>query len=199
MPTDPNVLILPAVRLSYPHLFKAHLMKGSTREPSFGANFIMDNVKHAALIKKAEILVDRVALDFFRKKVSLKHRALHDGNDKDDDEGYGDGVHYIVSNSARRPPVVDSDRVTPLNEESGKIYAGCFVDASVRFYAWEHPTGGRGVSADLRAVSYHCEGESLGAGPVNTEEEFADIPTDEPEAGTSRRTPRKASASVDDY
>jgi hypothetical protein len=199
MPTDPAIVILPGVRLSYPHLFKAHQMKGSLREPSFQANFILDNVKHAALIKKVETVIERVALDFFKKKVPLKHKALHDGNDRPDDEGYGDGVMYVVSNSARRPAVVDSDRVTPLSEESGKIYAGCYVNASVRFFAWEHPTGGRGVSADLRAVSFLRDGESFGAGPVNPEDEFADLPEEDEPASGGRGAGRKAGTNVEDY
>lgn len=179
MPTDPNIIILPAVRGSYLHVFKVHAMKGSIREPRFGANFILNCVKHAALIKKIETTIDRVALDFFHKKVHLKHKALHDGNDKPEDDGYGDGVMYVVSSTEKRPAVVDSDRVTPLSAESGKIYGGCYVNASVRFYAWTHPTGGNGVSAELRAISFHSDGESLGgSGPVDTESEFADLPED---------------------
>lgn len=194
MPTDPNVILIPAGRVSYPHFWKAHAMKGSTREPQFGANFILDNVKHAEVIQKIETVIERVALDFFKKKVHLKHKALHDGNDKPDDDGYGDGVMYVVSTSMRRPPVVDSDRVTPLNEESGKIFPGCYVDASVRFYAWEHPTGGKGVSCELRAVSYHSDGESLGgSGPVDTESEFADLP------GEKAAPKGKPSTSIEDY
>lgn len=177
MPTDPNIVLLPAVRLSYPHLFKARAMEGSTREPSFGANFILDGVKHAPLIKKIESVIERVSLDFFHKKVHLKHKALHDGNDKPDDEGYGDGVMYVVASNLRRPAVVDSDRVTPLGPDSNKIYPGCYVNGSVRFYAWDHPTGGKGVSCELRAISFHADGVSLGgSGPVDTEKEFGDLP-----------------------
>lgn len=186
MPTDPNIIILPAVRLSYPQLFKARSMEEG-KEPKFSANFIMDNVKHAALIKRIESTIDRVCLDFFHKKVSLKHKALHDGNDKIEHEGYGDGIMYLVSGCLKRPAVVDSDRVTPLNEDSRKIYGGCYVNASVRLYAYDHPKGGKGVSADLRAVSFHADGDSLGgSGPVDTQSEFADLPDD---TGAGKKAP----------
>lgn len=193
MPTDPNIIIMPAVRLSYPHLFKPHAQKGTDNEPTFQANFILDYKKHAELIKKIEITIARVALDKFLKKMPLKHKALHDGNEMMDKEGYGDGTMFIRAWSDKRPSVVDSDRVTPLNEESRKIYGGCFVNASIRLYAWGPNTGGCGVSADLRAVSFHSDGPSLGgSGPVDTESEFADLPDD---SGAGK----KAAPSMEDF
>lgn len=191
MPTDPNIIILPEVRLSFPHLFKPHAMPGSVREPQYQATFLLDNVKHATLITQIEKTIERVALDEFKKKVPLKHKALHDGNEKDDLEGYGDGVHFVVASRKNRPAVVDVDRTTPLAEADGKIYAGCYVHASIRFFAWSHPTGGRGVSAELRAVQFLKDGESFGAGPVNAEDEFADMP--------GENTTRKPSSNVDDF
>lgn len=179
MPTDPNIIILPVVRLSWPHVFKTHAPKGSDNEPTFNANLILNCVKHAELIKRIETAIARVALDKFLKKMPLKHKCIHDGNDKMNDEGYGDGTMYIVAWSDKRPAIVDSDRVTPLTEESGKIYGGCYVNASIRLYAWGPNTGGCGVSADLRAISFHSDGPALGgSGPVDTESEFAGLPDD---------------------
>jgi len=171
---DPQIVKLPKVRLSYPNLFKARAMEGQ-QDAKFSCDLILDNKEHAQLIEQINALIERTALDEFKKKVHLKHRCLHDGNEKDDKEGYGDGKHYLVAKSDRRPVVVDAD-LTPLVEADGKPYGGCYVDATVRLFAWKHPTGGCGVSADLRAVRFHSDGESFGGGaPIDAENEFGDF------------------------
>lgn len=190
MPTDPNIILLPAVRISWPHVFEARIPKGSTKL-FFDANFILDCKQHADTIKKIEQTIDRVALDKFLKKVPLKHKCLHDGNEIEDEDGYGDGVMYIVSKSVDRPAVVDSDRVTPLTSDSRKIYSGAYVNASIRLYAWAHETGGKGVSADLRVVQFLRDGISLGgSGPIDAQKELAGLPDDTGEVtGDTKKAP----------
>ena len=85
---------------------------------------------------------------------------------------------FIGARNAKRPVVVDRD-LTPLTAEDTKPYAGCFVNATVRFFAYDHPTGGKGVSATLRAIQFAKDGESFGAGPVDAEEEFEKLDLDE--------------------
>lgn len=181
---DPAIVKLPKVRLSYPNLFKARAMEGQT-DAKYSCDLILDNKQHAQIIEHVNALIDRIALDEFKKKVHLKHRCLHDGNEKDDKEGYGDGTHYIVAKSGRRPVVVDLD-MTPLAEDDRKPYGGCYVDATVRLFAWKHPTGGYGVSADLRAVRFNSDGESFSAGGVvDAENEFGDF--EQPKGGTTKK------------
>jgi len=110
-------------------------------------------------------------------KVPLKNVCLHDGNEKEQKEGYGDEVMYLVAKSDTRPAVVDQN-VNPLVEQDGKIYGGCYVNATVEIFAYNHPTGGKGVSAQLRAVQFVRDGESFGAGPVNAEDEFEPVSSD---------------------
>ena len=174
---DPAIIKLKNVRLSFPHLFTAHSMEEG-KEPQFSATFLLDSVKDAAVIKQIETTIDRVALDFFKKKVPLKKRGLRDGNEKPELEGYGDGVMFITATCRTRPPVVNLD-LSPIAEADGIIYPGCFVNATIRLFAWEHKTGGRGVSAGLRAVQFYKDGDSFGAGQVNVEDEFDRI---EPES-----------------
>lgn len=171
---DPAIVKLPHVRLSFPHLFKARAIEEG-KDPKFSCDLILDNTEHAKIIEHINALIERVALDEFKKKVHLKQRCLRDGNEKMDLDGYGDGVHYLVAKSDRRPVVVDTD-MTPLVEDDRKPYGGCYVDATVRLFAWKHATGGYGVSADLRAVRFHSDGESFGGGaPIDAEDEFGDF------------------------
>lgn len=189
--TDPAIVKLPNVRLSFPHLFQAHAMEGS--EPKFSCTLLLDNTKHAQLLDHIDALIDRLALDEFKKKVPLKHKCLHDGNEKMDIEGYGDGVSYIVASKKTRPAVVDRD-LTPLTEADGKIYAGCYVDATIRLWV-QNNKWGKGVNAELRAIRFNRDGESLGgAAPVNVENEFDDMPAGEEAPKSNRSSAKRVSA-----
>jgi hypothetical protein len=176
-PNDPNIIRLTNVRLSYPQLFVAKPPEEG-KEPVFSASFLLDKKLHKDLIAQIEKATERVALDAFKKKVKLNRTPLRDGNEKSDKEGYGDEVMFIGARNAKRPVVVDRDR-TPLAADDTKPYAGCYVNATVRLFAYDHKTGGKGVSATLRAVQFVKDGESFGAGPVNAEEEFEELSLDE--------------------
>jgi len=171
-PTSTNRIKLEGVRLSYPNLFTATAMEGG--KPKFSASFLMDKKTHAPLIARIQKMIERVALDKFQKKVPLKNICLRDGMDKEDKEGYGEEVMYLVAKSDTRPPVVDG-KLSPITEEDGKIYGGCYVNATVEVFAYSHPTGGKGVSAQLRAVQFAKDGPSFGAGPVHAEDEFEPV------------------------
>lgn len=165
---DPAIIKLENVRLSFPHLFKPHAMEEG-QEPKFSATFLLDNEKHAALIERIEKTIERIALDHWKKKMSFK-KCIRDGNEKADLDGYGDGITFISAARKTRPAVVNRD-VTPLTEEDGVIYSGCYVNATVRLWVQDNKWGKR-VNAELRAVQFVKDGESFGAGKVNAEEEF---------------------------
>ncbi len=173
---DPNIIRLTNVRLSYPQLFVPKAIEQG-KEPKFSATFLLDKKQHAALIKQIESTTERVALDTFKKKVKLNRIPLRDGNEKAEVEGYGDEVMFVAANETRRPAVVDRD-LTPLTKDDPKPYAGCVVNATVRVFAFDHPTGGKGVSMALRAVQFVKDGESFGAAPVDVATEFEPVTDD---------------------
>lgn len=172
---DPNKIVISNVRLSYPHLFTPQQMRGATKA-KYSADLILDKKHHAETIKLIEKVIERVALDFFKKKVTLKNRALHDGNEREDKEGYGDDVMFVVAKNDNPPEVVDRDPTVKLTPADRRPYGGCYVNASIRFYAYDHETGGKGVSASLEAVQFYKNGPSFGAGPVDAEKEFEKLP-----------------------
>ncbi len=171
----PIIIRLLNVRISFPHLWQPHAMEGSTREPSFSATFILDCIKHRTLIDQIEKAIDRTALTFFGKAVRLKHRCLRDGNEKPELDGYGDGKMFLMANCKTRPPVVHRVKVTPILEEDRIILPGYRVNANVNLFAWNHKTGGMGVSAGLRAVQFVEVDEVFGAPPVDPETEFENL------------------------
>jgi hypothetical protein len=172
---DPNRIMLENVRLSYPHLFVPRASEEG-KEPKFSASFILDKKKHAPLIAKLEKLIERVALDFFKKKVALKKTCLRDGNEKADNDGYGDEVMFVTSSAGKnkRPAVLDADK-TKLVEGDSRPYAGCYVNALLRLYAYDHKVGGKGVAAGLLAVQFVEDGPAFGAAPVDTDAVFKDV------------------------
>lgn len=165
---DPAIIKLENVRLSFPHLFQPHAMEEG-QEKKFSATFLLDCERHAALIEKIEKTIDRLALDYFKKKVPFK-RCLRDGNEKTELEGYGDGTMFLSAARKTRPAVVDRN-VSPVTEEDGIFYAGCYVNATVRLWVQDNKWGKR-VNAELRAVQFVKDGDSFGAAPVNAENEF---------------------------
>lgn len=198
--TDIAIIKLEGVRLSFPHLFEPHAMEEG-QEKKYGATFILDNDTHSKTLDKIESVIARLALDFWKKKISFK-TCLRDGNDKADMDGYGDGVMFIAASRKTRPAVVDR-QVNPLIEEDGIIYAGCWVNATIRLWVQDNKWGKR-VNAELRAVQFVKDGESFGAGPVNAEDEFAAIDADIDSGGATRgkpRSPGKGSAkpALDDF
>lgn len=171
-PTDPAIIKLENVRLSFPHLFTAHAMEEG-QEPKFSATFLMDTTVHAKTIELIEKTIERLALDEFKKKTPFKS-CLRDGNDKAELDGYGDGVMFINAARKTRPPVVNRDPNVAITEADGIIYAGCWVNANVRLWVQNNKWGKR-VNAELRAVQFVKDGESFGAGNVKAEDEFTSL------------------------
>jgi hypothetical protein len=170
---------LTAVRLSFPQLFKPKAFEDGG-EVSYGAAFILDKTKHAGLIKEFRAMVKEIASEYFKGKippmVAQKH-PLRDGSEKEDRDGYGDGVMFIGSRNKKRPTVVDRD-LSPLAEEDGKPYAGCYVNATLRLWVQDNKFGKR-VNCQLRAVQFVKDGEPFGQAPVDANEEFDSLDGDD--------------------
>jgi hypothetical protein len=162
--SDKNIIILTNVRLRYEALFDARPTSDDKPDDLYyQATVVLDNDRDASQLDKADALTERIALDFFHKKVPLKHRPVRDGNEKSDVDGFGDGVSFIGCKRKSRPGVVDRE-LNPVSKEDGVFYPGCFVNISMRFFAYSHPTGGKGVSAELVSVQFVKDGERFSGG-----------------------------------
>lgn len=64
--------------------------------------------------------------------------------------GYEPGWFYINAKSGYPPLVVDQRRQEII--DPNKIYAGCWVRASINAFAYHHTQGGPGVSFGLNAI-----------------------------------------------
>lgn len=210
MPTetkDPLILFLPEVRLGFPALWTPRTNeKNAAKAPQFEASFIFDNTQHGTLLDKIDATIDRLALDEWKKKVNFR-RCLRDGNEYSETDGYGDGKSFLKAWSLTRPGVVGR-KLEQLTEADGIIYAGCFVNATVRLFAYDHPTGGKGISATLNNIQFVKDGPAFGANKTKPEDDFKALDSDDatgtPHGTTTRsrsggRSGAAPSTNLNDY
>jgi len=170
-----QTLVLTKVRLSFPNVFKPKAFEDGG-EPKYSAAFLLDKQGHAKEISAIRAAAKTVAEEKWGKgKVpsSVKY-CLRDGAEKSETDGYGESVMFISTSSARKPAVVDKDKVTPLDGEDGRPYAGCYVHACIRLWAQDNKFGKR-VNAELKAVMFAKDGDPFGDKPVNTADAFAGV------------------------
>jgi len=94
-----------------------------------------------------------------------------------------------------RPVVVDQNVKDIIDKDL--VYSGAYFIAKVHAYAWEHPTGGKGVSFTLDMVQLHHDGEPLG-NRLEAADAFAAIPVPggQPAGAASSAAPATAAAGV---
>lgn len=174
---DPLKVRINKGRLSFPHLFKPHAMEEG-QEAKYSCALLLDpkTKEGAAAIRDIQKAIEHAANAFFKGKIpsGLKF-CLRDGDEKADIDGYA-GMMFVPASSKRRPPVVDK-HVTPVYEDDGTVYAGCYVNAVVKLWVQDNKFGKR-VNAEILTVQFAGDGESFGAPVVNPEEEFSPVDDD---------------------
>ena len=74
----------------------------------------------------------------------------------------------LNANSKQAPQVVDRN-VQPILDQS-ELYSGCYIRASVTFYAY-NSNGNKGIAAGLGNIQKVRDGEPLGS-RMNAKDEF---------------------------
>ena len=169
---DIKTIMTPRARLSYPALFKARAMEAG-QDPKFSCSLIFDKAAQATSLfaaMKAQAAA-AVSEKWGNKIPSGLRNPFRDGNERDD-PNYADSI-FINASSKQQPQVVAGsiDPVTGklrIIDDPNEVYAGCFVIAAVRAYAYD-AKGNRGVSFGLQALQKVGDGEPLGGGVRATE------------------------------
>ena len=165
------------VRLSFPELFTAKTVNGEGN-PAFSASFLIDPADPQVVALNAAI--EKIASDKWGAKapaILKQMRAtdkvcLHDGDLKSNYEGFV-GMLYVTARNSARPLVVDRDK-SPLVEQDGRPYAGCYVNASIELWAQDNNYGKR-INASLRGVQFLRDGDAFAGGGAATPDEFDDL------------------------
>ena len=165
------------VRLCFPQLFDAKTVNGEGK-PAFSASLLLD--PKDPQIKVLNEAIDAVAKEKWGAKADANLKAaraadktcLHSGDLKANYDGF-EGMLYVSARNALRPLVIDVNKA-PLNEQDGKPYAGCYVNASIELWAQDNNYGKR-VNATLMGVQFYKDGESFVGGGVADESDFDDL------------------------
>lgn len=167
------------VRLSFPYLFTAQEQEGGKK--TFNASFILK--AGDPQIKKIENAIADVAkakwgakADAVLKQLKASDKvALHDGDTKTQYDGY-EGNMYISSSRPStngRPLLIDRNK-SPLTEEDGKLYSGCYVNAIIELWAQDNNFGKR-INASLQGVQFDKDGDRFAGGSSADESDFDEL------------------------
>jgi len=175
-PTPVGRAMLTNVRLSFPGLFNAEAFKPGD-DPKFKATFLVPKNDQQIAVIEAKILAALkekypTKADQILKQIrgNPNKFCFQDGDTKSYD-GY-EGMMALSAKSTARPTVINADR-SPLVESDGKPYAGCYVNASIDFFAYD--SSGIGVSASLRGVQFVRDGDSFAGGRPADADEFDEV------------------------
>jgi len=182
------------VRLSFPKVWKAVSFEEG-QAPKYEASFLLDptNPAHKATIKEIKTEANRLCIEKWgpnwstedhKDEVKLKGKCFGTAADLDEVyDGYTDAFWVRTSKKAEdgRVLIVDRD-FSPLTEEDGKIYAGCYVTATFSMWCQDNKFGKR-INGQLRAIKFHRDGDAFSAGEIpDAENEFSRDEADEQSA-----------------
>lgn len=165
------------VRLSFPGLFRAEAFKPGD-DPKFKATFLVpaDSPQHKMVEDAilAAVTAKWGAKDAAKIVASIRNNpnkfCYQDGNTKSYD-GY-EGMFALSAKNGVRPLVLDRDK-SPLTEEDGRPYAGCYVNASLELFVYDN--SGKGVSCSLGGVQFNRDGDSFAGGKAADEGDFDEL------------------------
>jgi hypothetical protein len=172
-------VLLKDARLAFPNLFEPTTVAGEGK-PRYSATLLLP-ADHPQLdeIKKK---IEAVAKDKWKDKAAgtlsglykTAKVALHDGDEKQQYDGFPGNMFIAAAAQESAPPTVVDQARNALNAKSGKPYAGCYVNASLEFWAQDNQWGKR-VNCTLRGVQFLRDGDSFSAGRPADADEFEEV------------------------
>lgn len=155
----------PKFRVSFPSVFEARAIgEGDKKKFSLTMLFNIPEIKKdPEQVKLWDGLVRAVkdaAREEWGDKVppSLKS-PFRDGKEKQEYEGYGEGIIFVVASSLTRPGIVDRNVQRII--DPADFYAGCYARAVVNTYTWKY-MGKFGVSIGLQNIQKLEDGDPFG-------------------------------------
>jgi hypothetical protein len=159
--------VSPVGRVSYPNVFAAKEFDGKR---TFGLTLLFDKTADLTELKNA--VAAAIKERWGNKPPSNLRSPLRDGDEKDKPEYAGKVFVTFRAGEDRRPAVVRPD-LTPISQESGEFYSGCYAKVSYSVYAYDKQ-GNRGVAFSLGNIQKVRDGEPLD-GRTAAEDDFVAI------------------------
>jgi len=160
-----KTVILKNVRGSYLNLFEGKVTPPSTTR-KWGGTLLMDKVANAADIAALQKAIAEINAEATAAKLKPTKFPLHDGALKEDKDGYGANVAYLVCNNRRAPMVIRARKVggvfVPITDPL-EAYSGAYYNAKVNLYFYDATKlqGSRGITASLEVLQFSKDGETF--------------------------------------
>lgn len=171
---NPTHVITGKCRLSYPHIWEPSRM-GEDDPLKYSACIIIPKLDKATVDKilaaQKAAVEDGIKSKWKGKKPANLKLPLRDGDEERPDDEAFVGCYFLNANARRQPGIVDLARNTIKEEDSGKVYPGCYCRFSLDFY----PFNGKqnGVAVGLNNIQLVADGPRLGGGS-SAEDDFND-------------------------
>lgn len=167
-------MITPAFRGSFVALVKAVNIKGESDpdKAKFQMTVVLD--KKDPFWKKVAATIKETAEEKFGKIPPKLKKPVKDGDESDYPEFAG--CYTLQASSQRKPDACDKALQPILSAD--ELYSGAWYRASIRPFAWDHPTGGKGVSFALDNVMKVRDDEPL-SGSGTAAGDFANFAEEE--------------------
>jgi len=155
------------VRLSFPSLFRKAQFQGE--ETKHEGTFMLDKEGHADKIAEIKKAIQEAIKEHLKgAKLPADKICLKDGDESGRDEYEG---HFTIkAANNKRPKVIDRDK-SPLTEDDGKPYSGCYVNAVIELWVQNNSYGKR-INANLLGVQFFKDGEPFESGSVADDDDF---------------------------
>lgn len=182
--TNPGLVYLEKVRLSFPHLAAAHASaQGAVAK--FSGDFIMDPAHpgfaqaYAAWSAKAtekfgaqaDPIMQFIATDRKLRAYGSGEECI-DKNTMQPYAGYP-GQVYLKANNGIQPAMFDANGSQLL--DARKFYGGCYVNAQIQPWVQDNAHG-RAFRCELVGIQFHSDGEAFGVAPIDPASLFGAIP-----------------------
>lgn len=193
-----DFIVIKDVRLAYPNLKKARSQTGDDGKPGipkYDATFIIDpksaeGAENIAAIKRAAIASAKAKwpeqYESILRMLKDQKRLCFGDDPRYDKNGVlrpeFEGMFTLSASryEDRGAPGLFDAALNPLGDDpKGVIYAGCYVNAKVSIYAWDHPKFGRRIRAELLAVMFRRPGDAFTGGSAADASGFESLATAE--------------------
>lgn len=165
-------------RMMHPHFFSPSMPKGETDKEKARYQGTLIFAANADLTILAEAVeaaaVEKWGADY-KKKHKVKKPFLKSEDQPKMGDIAGDFPVFIRCNSKEKPQIVDASLNNVDDSKSDQVYPGRWARFSVRPYAYDHPTGGKGVSLGLQNVQLLRDDERLAGGRAQAEDDFEPV------------------------
>lgn len=172
-------IITPKGRMMYPALFKPTLPMDEKDESKarYQVSLLFPKTADLSLLAKAidALCVEKWGADYKTKLRVRKPFLKSEDYPKMGAEIIENFPMFIRTNSKDRPGVVRADTTNVGEADANEVYGGRWACISVRPYAYDHKTGGKGISLGLQNVQVLDHDDVLGGSRPRPEDEFTPV------------------------